>query len=114
MSDFSLVVNSTHNDLGTAIYVKKIHKISNIHRDQSSRIISIKINNLRIINVYGYPVGVNHSIEKRNNLFNKYLPLHMNMGDDFCLLGDFNATIVKNEKGWFSHSLKKIINDRFN
>ena len=56
--------------------------------------------------MYGYPEGVNHSIEKRNTLFNKNLPLHLNMGDDVCLFGDFNATIVKNERGWFSHSLK--------
>ena len=109
LAGYAIVDNSTKNNLGTAIIYNTACKIENIYIHKSNRIIKIKIENKHIINIYGYPQGTNHPRNKRDALFLKDLARLTKRQEDTIIVGDFNATTNKEERGWYSEALKNVL-----
>ena len=77
--------------------------------DLEHRITKLDIEDVSIINIYGFPRGPTHNTEKRNRLFREELPKFLNKENYIIIAGDFNATLEKSHVN-YSKVLYHLIN----
>lgn len=101
------------NNQGTAILIRRGLDYSDVICDPSGRIISVKINNINYVNIYGH-AGYQYKKE-RETLFSEDIAIHFNkLGVCHHLVGgDFNCILDANDtKGStknYCNSLKTLV-----
>lgn len=89
---FNVIYNVDERRRGTAIAVRNYFTFSNIERSLDTRIISIRIKGVTLINVYAPPGTQNRAA--RENFFNAIFPHYFyNATETAVIGGDFNCTV---------------------
>lgn len=86
-------VNISSDNKGTAIIVRKTMVISNVLLEPNGRIVSLVVNGVNFINVYGHS-GSNYRREC-NDLFTNLIAVHLSKQDAAISVigGDFNCVL---------------------
>lgn len=117
--DFSFVqshealVNIGVTNKGTAILIRKTLKYSNLLMDPGGRIMSVSVDGLNLVNVYGHS-GAQYRAD-RDAMFTDSIVAHFNKPGTVCnfLAGDFNCVLDEKDcKGKmynFSSGLKTVV-----
>ncbi|KAJ4441193.1 hypothetical protein ANN_11044 [Periplaneta americana] len=101
---YDYVVNTGDENRGTAVIYRCALAVDAIEKHPSGRVISMKVNNIQVLNVY-LPSGTNHR-QERENFLSKELPFFLRHRYD-CLLigGDWNCVLhAKDQTGQYNPS----------
>ncbi|KAJ4433174.1 hypothetical protein ANN_15431 [Periplaneta americana] len=101
---YDYVVNTGDENRGTAVIYRCGLTVDAIEKHSSGRVISMKINNIQILNIY-LPSGTNHR-QQRESFLSKELPSFLRHSYD-CLLigGDWNCVLhAKDQTGQYNPS----------
>lgn len=89
---FNVIFNVDERRRGTAIAIRNYFTYNNVERSLDTRITSIRINGVTLINVYAPPGTQNRAA--RENFFNAILPHYFyNATETVVIGGDFNCTV---------------------
>lgn len=105
LSGYNSVVNMNENKRGTAILMKDTIHYTDVRLLESSRGISLKINNTRLVNIYA-PSG-SQSTAQREEFFSGEICNLMQIGEDLILGGDFNCVIFEDDCKNFAYNKSK-------
>lgn len=97
--DFSFIyshnslVNISIDKKGTAVLIRKSFSYSDFILDPSGRIVSVRVNDVNLINIYAH--SGNNLRKERDNLFTEALTVHLNKPGTKSMLigGDFNCIL---------------------
>ncbi|KAJ4451428.1 hypothetical protein ANN_02890 [Periplaneta americana] len=101
---YDYVVNTGDENRGTAVIYRCGLAVDAIEKHPSGRVISMKVNNIQVLNVY-FPSGTNHR-QERENFLSKELPFFLRHRYD-CLPigGDWNCVLhAKDQTGQYNPS----------
>ncbi|KAJ4444820.1 hypothetical protein ANN_06617 [Periplaneta americana] len=101
---YDYVVNTGDENRGTAVIYRYGLAVDAIEKHPSGRVISMKVNNIQVLNVY-LPSGTNHR-QERESFLSKELPFFLRHRYD-CLLigGDWNCVLhAKDQTGQYNPS----------
>ncbi|KAJ4440325.1 hypothetical protein ANN_08464 [Periplaneta americana] len=102
--EYDYVVNTGDENRGRAVIYRCGLAVDAIEKHPSGRVISMKVNNIQVLNVY-LPSGTNHR-QERENFLSKELPFFLRHRYD-CLLigGDWNCVLhAKDQTGQYNPS----------
>lgn len=112
ISGYNVVFNVDGSRRGTAIAVRNYFSYGRVERSLDTRIISMRINGVTLINVYAPSGTLNRGA--RENFFNATLPYYYyNATETVVIGGDFNCVVnAKDATGSNSHSpmLRRFMN----
>lgn len=85
------IVNRSEQNVGTALLIRKTIPFDQIMMDPCGRIISVVVDGLNLVNIYGHS-GSQYNAE-RDDLFQNMISPHLCKGNLLVLGGDFNCIL---------------------
>ena len=97
-SNFTIIINNSHNEYGTCCLIKNSFKIGDVSFDTEGRIIIFNLADFTFVNVY-LPSGTDAiTRSKREKIISESLPnLLINRKREGILLGDWNCIVCKED-----------------